>query len=113
MTLRPEGVAQIERALHRGIRDGLAAFVLEEARRNAPVGDPATDPHAGRLRDVLRLEEAEDGSVLVVTSVPEALPNEYGTRFMPAHPFLTPAAIAGVAQAAELVAGPMRQELGQ
>lgn len=111
VTLRPAGVAAIERGLHRGIHDGLAPFVLEEAQRLAPVGDPATDPHSGRLRDSGHIVEGDRGEVLVVFDAPEALFNEFGTSRMAAQPFMTPAAIAGAAHAGQLIAGPMREEL--
>lgn len=105
------GIEELMRGLDAGIEHGLARFVRDEAARLAPVGGDG-DPHAGRLRDSLVVRRG-DGGVSVVTTAPEALPNEFGTRFMTAQPFLTPALVTGMAHAGELVAGPMRRAIGQ
>jgi HK97 gp10 family phage protein len=68
------------------IREGIA----KDASDNAPVGDPATDPHSGQLRDEIHV----DGDK-VVSGAPHSLFVEKGTVFMPAQPFMAPAVQRG------------------
>lgn len=84
-----------------------APWMVDEMRRHAeavktaaeslaPVGDPASDPHAGRYRDSFRVESGTAGGVhgdrayaTVSNDSPEAVYVEFGTERQAAQHVLT------------------------
>jgi HK97 gp10 family phage protein len=77
-----------------------AEEIAAAARSRAPVGNPSTDPHSGRLRDSIEVEQYnEPGAVgwrvVATAESPTGAPYpffvEFGTRHMAAQPFLYPA----------------------
>jgi HK97 gp10 family phage protein len=73
--------AEMEQAMRRR-----AETIKQRAEQTAPVGDPATDPHAGRYRDSFEVESGREGGRKkdraygrVLNAAPEAFYVEYGT----------------------------------
>jgi hypothetical protein len=78
-----------------------ARLIKQRAEETAPVGDPATDRHAGRYRDSFRVESGRDGGFKkdraygrVLNDAPEAFYVEYGTSKVEARHTLLNAAQA-------------------
>jgi Bacteriophage HK97-gp10, putative tail-component len=78
-----------------------AEKIKTKAEATAPVGDPSTDPHAGRYRDSFKVESGRDGGVKkdraygrVLNDAPEAFYVEYGSSKVAAHHTLLNAAQA-------------------
>lgn len=109
VTILPGGIAKVEAALHDGL-DELLAWIADEARRNAPVGDPATDPTSGEFRDSIHVEWDGDTG-MVVSDSDHGRFVEFGTNDTPAHPTLAPAFEAGMSHLPEVVGGRMRDRL--
>lgn len=105
----PGGVAKVEAAFHDGLND-LLSWVADEARRNAPVGDPTEDPTSGEFRDSIHVVwDGEEG--IVVSDSDHARFVEFGTNDTPAQPTIAPAFDAGMSHLTEVVGGRMRDRL--
>lgn len=101
--IRVEGLTELERSLKlvgdelpREVRAALfdgAMIVARGATRNAPVGNPSTDPHPGALAKSIRARASLRGAEVVAGSraVPYAGPIQWGwaKRNIPASKFLT------------------------
>lgn len=111
VTVDEAAVRRIVAATNAGMAD-VAEYVADEWRRLAPVGDPATDPHAGRLRDSITVTRTDDGAH-VSSDAPEWLFNEFGTVNMAPQPSALPAFVHGMARWGEIVGARARRELGQ
>lgn len=107
--LLPDGVRRVTQAAERSAED-LAEFVAGEWRRTAPVGDPATDPHAGRYRDNIRVVTDGDGS-RVETDAPEWAFLEFGTVHMAPQPSALPALAVGLSRVNDVVGARLRRDL--
>lgn len=94
-----------------------AETIARDARANAPVGDPAEDPHPGRLRDSIHVERRDDGWYVLASAqadlaATEGAPYghmvEFGTVDTAAQPFMVPAAEANRHETVVLIAGSLR-----
>lgn len=88
--LKPEILSRSKEALAEG-----AQLIVDEAKSNCPVGNPAKDPNSGRLRDSIHQETVGTGMVILIKTdakkkgYPYARIVEYDP--VKGHPFLYPA----------------------
>jgi hypothetical protein len=71
MSLADEILAQLQKGADDGM-EAVAHLIAEDAKRNAPVGDSATDPHPGELRDSIEVERNELGGFTISANTPYA-----------------------------------------
>lgn len=102
VTMLPAGVAAVEHALAEGL-DALGDWIVEEARRSAPV-------LTGEFRDSIHVERDGEG-VQVISDSDHAAYVEFGTNDTRAQPTITPAFTAGMSHLQEIVGGRMAEEL--
>lgn len=94
------GIGELIRsaAMEQGMRE-LADRIKTKAEADAPVGDPRSDPHAGRYRDSFKVSSGREGGRKkdraygrTENDAPEAFYVEYGTSKVAAHHTLLNAA---------------------
>lgn len=79
---------EILNELRKGADDGmeaLAHLIAEDAKRNAPIGDPATDPHPGELRDSIEVERNARGGWTISANTPYATKQHEAIGFKHPH----------------------------
>lgn len=64
-----------------------AELLRDEMKKRAPVGDPATDKHSGKLKNSIRIESESGGKkMLVGTDVGYSRLTEFDPRQLERHP---------------------------
>jgi hypothetical protein len=84
MSLADEILAQLQKGADDGM-EALAHLIAEDAKRNAPVGDSATDPHPGELRDSIEVERNARGGFTISANTPYAAKQHEALHFKHPH----------------------------
>jgi hypothetical protein len=80
MSLADEILAELQRGADDGM-EAVAHLIAEDAKRNAPVGDSATDPHPGELRDSIEVERNAAGGFTISANTPYAAKQHEAIHF--------------------------------
>lgn len=71
--------------------DGADAVVNRAGERMVQIARSLVRVRTGQLRDSIRARKTKAMNIVIEATAPHAAPNEYGTRYMSAQPFMRPA----------------------